>query len=95
MNTEEAIDFIKNEFVYMSYVAANYHHTVVEAEMFENSKKRVIELLQRGEKYEEMWGWLDNSVNANGMEYNRKWKKQVGNIMADIEQKYFPKGGNQ
>lgn len=52
---------------------------------------RAIGLLQRGEKYKEMWGWLDNSVNANGMEYNKTWKEQVGKIMADIEQKYFPK----
>ena len=51
--------------------------------------------IEEGEKYEEMWGWLDNMVNTNGMEYNRAWKVQVGNLMYDLEQKYFPKGGKQ
>ena len=61
----------------------------------------IIALLQQGEKlkvenielkkYKEMWGWLDNMVNANGMEYNRVWKVQVGKLMYDLEQKYFPK----
>jgi len=51
----------------------------------------VVRLLQPGEAYREMWGWLDNMVNANGMCYNLKWKKEVGDIMYDLEQKYFPK----
>jgi len=51
----------------------------------------VVRLLQPGEAYREMWGWLDNMVNANGMEYNRVWKVQVGKLMYDLEQKYFPK----
>ena len=63
--------------------------------------KPIVPLLQQGEKlkvenielkkYKEMWGWLDNMVNANGMEYNRAWKVQVGKLMYDLEQKYFPK----
>ena len=51
----------------------------------------VVRLLQPGEAYREMWGWLDNMVNANGMEYNRVWKVQVGKLMYDLEQKHFPK----
>jgi len=46
---------------------------------------------EQGDKYRQMWGWLDNMVNANGMEYNRVWKVQVGKLMYDLEQKYFPK----
>ena len=55
----------------------------------------VVRLLQPGEAYREMWGWLDNMVNANGMCYNLNWKKQVGGIMYDLEQKYFPEEAKQ
>ena len=89
MEVKEAIEFLRSIKLSMIY----YHDQKQKEEQEEKYDKTegIIALLQQGEAYRQMWGWLDNMVNANGMEYNRVWKVQVGKLMYDLEQKYFPK----
>ena len=75
MNTKETIEWIKER------MDENL------SEEYDNKKmNNIIELLQRGEKYEEMWNeardYFQNDLDLD--EY-----------MEDIKQKYFPKGGSQ
>jgi len=53
----------------------------------------IVRLLQPGEAYREMWGWLDNIINSYyGTKYERKLStQQIREIIYDLEQKYFPK----
>ncbi len=91
MNTKEAIEFLKNT-IYWNFGdeapigKVKYLHCVND----------IIKLLQRGEKYEAMWGELSKRYGnyfytfdvriANDIEY-----KYVDEIMDIIKQKYFPK----
>ena len=83
MNKQEADSFIRHEC--LSYQLPK------DRQEFDKKKGEVLDFIEELSNYEAMWGWLDNMVNANGMEYNRAWKVQVGKLMYDLEQKYFPK----
>ena len=55
----------------------------------------IIDLLKRGNKFEEMWGWLDNTISAyyGDPKYFHEYStKQIIKIMSNLQQKYFPEG---
>ena len=83
--TEKAIEFCEN---------VMYQEDVCDCEeddlLYNKEMRKVITLLQQGEKYKKMWGKL----------HNKYWKKPNGilavldivNDMEKLEQKHFPKG---
>ena len=89
MNIKEAIKWVKNIPKIRFYLTengkimmTNRFKDCTEKEYYEDINK-VIELLQRGEKYEQMWEedakeWLGNDLDLE------EW-------MNDTKQKYFPK----
>lgn len=77
MNIKEAIEFVKNKWV-----------TYLDKQEIKN-KNEVIELLQRGEKYEKMW----KKLKINTSQYDRG--TNILDMVYEYEQKYFPKGGSQ
>ena len=76
MDTKEIIEWIEN------CMDENL------SEEYDNKKmKNIIKLLQRGEKYEEMWEEFEFYIG--------QCSEALINKMHLLEQKYFPKGGSQ
>ena len=106
MNTKEAIEFIRNQKYSINEFKNRYY---LSAEIYRKDCNRtfdkIIELLQRGEKFEAMWeefsslyGFNTTDINENKMgifgskvvEY-----RTIHTLMGYLEQKYFPKGENR
>jgi len=51
----------------------------------------VVELLEQGEKYKQMWGELCNRNVNDSDEYVYSWTEELFELMVEIQQKYFPK----
>lgn len=83
MNTEEAIEEVRQVF-WIKYGK------------FGNEKAdAIIDLLEQGEKYQQMWEKLSNEIGGLKLDYykgNLRIENRIGGIMLKIRQKYFPKG---
>jgi len=81
METKEAIEFIESK--KPSNFTGYELNNVSEEKITEDKLCRVIELLQRGEKYEAMWWAFYDKYD------DECW--DVPRAMDDVEEKYFPK----
>jgi len=93
MDIKEAIEFIGSfKEVVTSIDIENGEGGAIEE--YNDKIDGIIGLLQRGEKYEEMWIEL---LAEHGCDYIEKKHGKyfiIMNIMKEYEQKYFPKGAN-
>uniref|UniRef100_A0A6H1ZYN2 Uncharacterized protein n=1 Tax=viral metagenome TaxID=1070528 RepID=A0A6H1ZYN2_9ZZZZ len=80
MNIKEAEDFLRLKIVPPKWDEEKY-----------KGLKRVIELLQRGEKYEAMWEELFMEKGMLLILQDDGYSKLLYKILEDLEQKYFPK----
>ncbi len=85
MNTKEAIEVLNNHRKYTKY-------TLIDGEL-----DGIIELLKRGEKYEKIFKefrshWFYHGKIKDDYKSNRSIVT-VCEIMENLRQKYFPKGG--
>jgi len=71
MDTKEAIEFLRNT-IYLQ----NKSDNIITYKRYDSLIKEVIDILKRGEKYEELYKILADSV---------------GIIADDFEQRHFPK----
>ena len=76
MNTKEAIELIDAVFSKCRLKKCNLQNL-----------NKIIYLLQRGERFENMWGELNNIWPTTDWDY-RDYQEAIG----IIESKYFPKG---
>ena len=89
MNTEEAIEFLEIEY---GNINPDYP---LSAKTWKEKKKRydeIINLLKRGEKYEEMWEECKKDISRASVENWEVYTERFILEMKKLEQKYFPKG---
>jgi hypothetical protein len=81
MNTKEAIEFLED----IEYKGRN-------KDTFDLITKiqSIIDLLQQGEKYRQMWEELKKEFGEEPIELHN-----LNEFMEDLEQKYFPKEASQ
>jgi len=91
MEVKEAVEVLSHERAKYNDREGLSYLKSVEYEKYREKIDKVIELLKRGEKFEEMWGWLDNIINSYyGTEYQREFTtQQIREHMGELEQKYL------
>jgi len=80
MDTKEAVEFINS-------IEWIYYENGTEIE----KKNEVVQLLQRGEKYEEMWNHLYCEYGEVFLNDYRNPEILLEEKMEELKQKYFPK----
>ena len=83
MNTKEAIEFIDN---------IPSLGLIFDPKPLKKRKKQLIDLLKRGEKYEEMWEECKKDISRASVENWEVYTERFILEMKKLEQKYFPKG---
>ena len=96
MNTKEAIEFIENELKTYKDILESFGIPEMkkEKEDIKNAianYKNVIELLQRGEKFEAMWNHLYCEYGEVFLNDYKNPEILLEERMENLEQKYFPK----
>ena len=89
MNTQEAIEFINMVVDGIEKIA--FCPTTKIMEPIKKDAKKVVSLLQQGEKYRQMWGELYFKYGEVFLNDYRSPEILLEERMEDIEQKYFPK----
>jgi len=97
MKTKEAIEFVSGHLGHRSDCAI-YNEPAFPAGKcdcgFLDNIQEVIELLQRGEKYEAMWNGLYAKYGEVFLNDYRNPEILLEERMENLEQKYFPKESN-
>lgn len=91
MNTKEAIEFMKSFIEVITSIDIR-NGDKKSIEIYNDKINRIIDLLKRGEKYEEMWEECKKDISRASVENWEVYTERFILEMKKLEQKYFPEG---